>query len=131
VVNDEVIRVQGKFLDNPKQAQAHIRNYATGYRFRAPRRRLKPERLTMAVEAVKSLGLDFGAVDLLVADDGLGYVLEVNTAPSCSPITLGAYAVAFHKHYNLPEEIDLSVIDMLDKSIEDMDSDDEVEGEDE
>lgn len=129
VVGDKVIRVQGKFLDNPKQAVSHIRNYATGYRFRKPRLRLKPDRLEAAVSAVKSLGLDFGAVDLLVADDGLGYVLEVNTAPSCSPLTLGAYAVALTEYCDLPNEIDMSVVDMLDNSIEDMDSDDEVEEE--
>ena len=35
-----------------------------------------------AVAAVRALGLDFGAVDLIVGrDDGLAYVLEVNTAP--------------------------------------------------
>lgn len=129
VVGDEVIRIQGKFLDYPKQQVAHIRNYATGYRFRAPRLRLKSDRLEAAVAAVKSLGLDFGAVDLIVADDGLGYVLEVNTAPSCSPITLGAYAVALHRLAGLETEIDMSIVDMLDKTIEDMDSDDEVEGE--
>jgi hypothetical protein len=127
VVGDEVIRVQGKYLDRPELKQSHIRNYATGYRFRAPRMRLRPDRLTMAVSAVKSLGLDFGAVDLILADDGSCYVLEVNTAPSCSPLTLGAYAVAFQKNY-LPEvEIDMSVVDMIDNSIEEMDSDDEGE----
>lgn len=131
VVGDKVIRIQGKFLDRPEQAVSHIRNYATGYRFRKPRLRLKPDRLTMAVSAVKSLGLDFGAVDLLVADDGLGYVLEVNTAPSCSPVTMGAYAVALTDYLNLPNEIDLSVVDMVNNDIEEMDSDDEVEGEDE
>jgi glutathione synthase/RimK-type ligase-like ATP-grasp enzyme len=129
VVNDEVIRVQGKFLDNPSLAQAHVRNYATGYRFRAPRLRLKPDRLRAAVSAVNCLGLDFGAVDLIVADDGLGYVLEVNTAPSCSALTLGAYAVAFQKHYSIPNEIDLSVLDLISSDIEEMDSDDEAEGE--
>jgi hypothetical protein len=67
----------------------------------------------------------------LIGDDGLGYVLEVNTAPSCSPLTLGAYAVALQSRYCPENEIDMSVVDMLDRSIEDADSDDEVEGEDE
>lgn len=129
VVGDKVIRIQGKYLDYPEQAVSYMRNYATGYRFRKPRLRLKPDRLTMAVSAVKSLGLDFGAVDLLIGDDGLGYVLEVNTAPSCSPITMGAYAVALTDYLDLPNEIDLSVVDMVNNNIEEMDSDDEVEGE--
>jgi glutathione synthase/RimK-type ligase-like ATP-grasp enzyme len=131
VVGDEVIRVQGKYLDNSAEQVSHVRNYATGYRFRKPRMRLHSERLSMAVEAVKIHGLDFGAVDLLIGDDGLGYVLEVNTAPSCSPLTLGAYAVALQSRYCPENEIDMSVVDMLDRSIEDADSDDEVEGEEE
>jgi len=130
VVGDKVIRVQGKYLDHPGQQVPYMRNYSTGYRFRKPRLRLKPERLEAAVKAVNCLGLDFGAVDLLIGDDGLGYVLEVNTAPSCSPLTLGAYAVAFQEQFCPDVEIDMSIVDMLDKSIEEMDSDDEVEGED-
>lgn len=35
-----------------------------------------------AVAAVRALGLDFGAVDIIIGrDDGLAYVLEINTAP--------------------------------------------------
>jgi glutathione synthase/RimK-type ligase-like ATP-grasp enzyme len=56
VVGDEVIRVQGKYLDNSSEQVSHVRNYATGYRFRKPRMRLRPERLSMAVEAVKIHG---------------------------------------------------------------------------
>lgn len=130
VVAGEVIRIQGKYLDIRAQQVPWMRNYATGYRFRTPRMRLREDRLEASVAAVKSLGLDFGAVDLIVADDGSCYVLEVNTAPSCSPLTLGAYATALHKHFNLDTEIDLSVVSMLDNEIEEMDSDDEVEGED-
>lgn len=37
--------------------------------------------LTQAIEAVRVLGLDFAAVDLLEGKDGLAYVLECNTAP--------------------------------------------------
>jgi glutathione synthase/RimK-type ligase-like ATP-grasp enzyme len=127
VVGDKVIRVQGKYLDFPEQKNPWIRNYSTGYRFRKPRMRLRSDRLKMAVSSVKSLGLDFGAVDLLIADDRSCYVLEVNTAPSCSPLTLGAYAVALHELAGLETEIDLGLLDMLDPTLEEMDSEDEVE----
>lgn len=36
---------------------------------------------SLAKSAIKALGLDFGAVDILVTKKGVPYVLEVNTAP--------------------------------------------------
>jgi predicted ATP-grasp superfamily ATP-dependent carboligase len=94
VIGDEVIRVQGKYLDHPEQntCGGRIHNYANGYRFRTPRQRLRPQREQDAVAAVKALGLDFGAVDLIVDTEGNHYVLEVNTGPSCSPMTANGYA---------------------------------------
>jgi hypothetical protein len=130
VVGDEVIRVQGKFLDHPELAVPWIRNHAHGYRFRAPRRRLNRGRLEQAVLAVKALGLDFGAVDLLIGDDGQTYVLEVNTAPSCSPLTGGAYIAAFQRLLGLgDDEINLGRLGLLRADAEDVDSEDAVEGE--
>lgn len=130
VVAGEVIRVQGKFLDRPELAQPWVRNYGSGYRFRAPRRRLNGSRLEAAVASVEALGLDFGAVDLLIGDDNLEYVLEVNTAPACSPLTAAQYAGAFQRMLNIPsEEIDLSRLDLLSPEQEDGDTEDEVEGE--
>ena len=94
IVGDEVVRVQGKYLDFPEQdaSGGRVRNHANGYRFRTPRQRLKPQREEAAVAAVKTLGLDFGAVDLILDYEGNHYVLEVNTGPSCSPMTANAYA---------------------------------------
>ena len=133
VSNGEAIRVQGKFLDRPSEAVPHIRNYHHGYGFRTPRRRLLSERLDAACLAVESLGLDFGAVDLLIGDDRGTYILEVNTAPSCSPMTAGAYANSFYAaledDFDLPG-IDLNALDLLNPDAEEYDSEDE-EGEDE
>jgi RimK-like ATP-grasp domain len=53
-----------------------------------------PEVRQIAIRAVAALGLDFGAVDIVFAD-GLPYVLECNTAPGLSGITLVKYANAF------------------------------------
>lgn len=91
VVGGEVIRTQRK----RGPAGALIRSHAAGYRYVGlVSRRLHSARLDAAVEAVEAVGLDFGAVDLLVGTDGATTVLEVNTAPSCSPLTLAAYAAA-------------------------------------
>ena len=45
----------------------------------------------------KALGLDFGAVDLIIGQDKQHYVLEVNTGPACAPATLQAYVTALTK----------------------------------
>lgn len=50
-----------------------------------------------ALHAIKALGLDFGAVDV-ISKDGVAYVLEVNTAPSLStsPYMTNKYANYFN-----------------------------------
>lgn len=96
VFRGEVIRVQGKYLDFPEQhTNPYIKNYGQGFRFRTPDRELHSNRLEAAIAAVAALGLDFGAVDLLVGMDKKPYVLEVNTAPACSPLTARAYIEKF------------------------------------
>jgi len=93
VVGEKVVRVQGKYLDFPEDDDGgYIRNYAHGYRFRTPRQELRPGRRTAAIKAVQALGLDFGAVDMLLTGENTGVILEVNTAPACSPLTARCYA---------------------------------------
>jgi hypothetical protein len=93
VVRDKVVRVQGKYLDFPEKAGENlIKNYAHGYRFRSPKQELHHRRRNDAILAVQSLGLDFGAVDMLIWGDRDHYILEVNTAPACSPLTARCYA---------------------------------------
>lgn len=97
VVAGEVIRVQGKYCDVPEHTDRNpfVRNYVTGYRYRSPRGDLRSQRREAATESIRTLGLDFGAVDMLLfGEERDAVVLEVNTAPSCSPMTLSAYARA-------------------------------------
>lgn len=104
VFDGEVIRVQGKYLDFPDQhTNPHIKNYAQGFRFRTPERQLNSSRLTAATQSVEALGLVFGAVDLLVGEDGLEYVLEVNTAPKLAPLTCSQYAEAIRKYLGVSD----------------------------
>lgn len=102
VVGDEVVRIQGKYLDFPEHARnPYVRNYANGYRFRSPSLELRESRKQWAVEAVKVLGLDFGAVDMLLfGDEEECSILEINTAPACSPLTISAYAEAIERKIN-------------------------------
>lgn len=99
VFDGKVIRVQGKYLDFPEQHTIpQIKNYAQGFRFRTPEKKLNSTRTEAAVNAVSALGLLFGAVDLLVGEDGLEYVLEVNTAPRLAPLTCTQYATAIREY---------------------------------
>lgn len=100
VVGNKIVHVQGKFLDFPDLAESnpYVRNHRGGYRYRTPRQKLLKERREIAIEAVRSLGLNFGAVDMLLfGSEKEAKLLEVNTAPACSPLTLQHYADALTK----------------------------------
>lgn len=97
VVDREVIRVQGKFLDLPELAgkNPYVRNHEGGYRYRTPKMKVRRQRQELAIEAVRTLGLTFGAVDMLLfGSETDPMVLEVNTAPACNPLTAQKYAEA-------------------------------------
>lgn len=61
-----------------------------------------PEVRNIAINAVRALGLDFGAVDIIYYE-GSPYVLEVNTAPGLSGTTLVKYANAFRRYMGAPD----------------------------
>lgn len=98
VFNNRIIRVAEKVLTNPDDACAWIRNHEHGYTFRRPRGGLGALQEAIAVQAVAAHRLTFGAVDMILGDDGQTYVLEVNTAPACSPRTGRAYVEAMVEH---------------------------------
>lgn len=78
-----------------------IRNYDNGWVFCPIELPLvRAEHLAEAVKAVKALGLDFGAVDMVIGKkDNNAYVLEINTAPGLeSPGLIAAYKDAFRKY---------------------------------
>lgn len=102
VFGTEILGVMGKYLDYPDLAgDGYIKNVSHGYRFRTPAKELRPSRTDAAVAAVQSLGLDFGAVDLIIGDDGKEYVLEVNTAPALAPLTFAKYIEALRRGLGL------------------------------
>lgn len=95
VVGGVVVSVQRKYLEHPHlQGDGHIKNHGHGYAFKTPERELNNSRKEAAIAAVEALGLDFGAVDMIVDADGKEYVLEVNTAPALSPMRVEQYLQA-------------------------------------
>ena len=74
-------------------ARTEVRNVSNGWVFCREGCEAIPEADAAAVQAVKSLGLDWGAVDLKVNQQRTRVgVLEVNTAPGLEGTTLEAYA---------------------------------------
>ncbi len=83
-------------VDEPNEEQSDVRNLESGWVYRTGnlRRLERVERL--AVDAISALGLDFGAVDIIMDNGGDVFVLEVNTAPGLGNTqTLEAYVNAF------------------------------------
>jgi hypothetical protein len=51
----------------------------------------------VAIQSVSALGLDFGAVDIIITPQGVPKVLEINTAPGLEGTTLESYALAIEQ----------------------------------
>jgi glutathione synthase/RimK-type ligase-like ATP-grasp enzyme len=92
---------QGRVIDVTEKRRASgnepalIRSYANGYVFARSNIAEPADLREQAIKAVRSLGLDFGAVDIVQSlNDGLCYVLEVNTAPGLEGTTLDRYVQA-------------------------------------
>lgn len=97
--NDEqsIISIQRKAKRNGvEDANFMIRNLDNGFVF--VRDGVRPPAMVLeeAKKAVRALGLDFGAVDVIWnAHRGTAYVLEVNTAPGLEGQTIEDYRNAF------------------------------------
>jgi glutathione synthase/RimK-type ligase-like ATP-grasp enzyme len=95
VIGGMVVSVQRKYLERPHLSEGgFVKNHAHGYVFKTPERGLNASRHRAAIQAVELLGLDFGAVDMVVDHEGKEYVLEVNTAPALSPKRIEQYVTA-------------------------------------
>lgn len=95
---------QGNVIDWSEKVQRNgipptntlIRNHANGWVFCREGRTLPDFGRLLCIRAVAALGLDFGAVDLIVRE-GKAYILEVNTAPGAEGTTLQVYVNAFRR----------------------------------
>lgn len=102
VFDGRVIDVQQKRRRNGyerKDQDQYIRNYKNGWVFCRENVNPGDNVLDLAVQAVKCLGLDFGAVDIIINKYKGPFILEVNTAPGLTGTTLQKYVQAF-KDYN-------------------------------
>lgn len=95
-----VIHIQQKRLrqDAPVDRIKGIRNHSNGWIFACndvdP---LHQEAQQVAIDGVMALGLDFGAVDLLVDRNNNAVICEINTAPGLEGTTINKYVEFFNK----------------------------------
>ena len=105
VMNGQIIDMQQKKkrADIPnEEVNFQIRNHANGWIF--AREDVNPPDAVkeQAIAACTTLGLSFGAVDVIYNDHQKeAYVLEVNTAPGLEGTTLERYTQSFKSIYNL------------------------------
>jgi glutathione synthase/RimK-type ligase-like ATP-grasp enzyme len=100
VFNGEVIDYVQKKLksDAPANRCKYIRNTANGWIFARSAVVLPETVKKQAQEAIKALGLDFGAVDLATGKSSKVVVFEVNTAPGIEGTTVQKYSQAISKY---------------------------------
>jgi hypothetical protein len=84
-----------KRMRHPEMYKFFGCSYRNGFAFELLRaEEVNRAAVEQAALAVDSLGLDFGAVDVLVGKDNLPYVLEVNTAPGVDGARVSITALA-------------------------------------
>jgi glutathione synthase/RimK-type ligase-like ATP-grasp enzyme len=100
IFKDKVLDVQMKRKRNGSLGGSGIRNHSNGWVYARAEIVPPEELLSSSIDAVKLLGLDFGAVDIghrLI--DNKFFVFEVNTAPGLEGTTLDKYSKAIYNYY--------------------------------
>ena len=101
IMGGQVIDVQRKARrsDVPDEdVNWQVRNHQNGFCYMRENVNPDTDVIVQALNAIESLGLDFGAVDVIWnAHQNKAYVLEVNTACGLEGTTLERYKVAFQE----------------------------------
>lgn len=96
VGSGRIIDFAKKRRRDSSECNPYVKNFDNGWVFCRDGVALPPQVIVQALQAVQSLGLDFGAVDILYRErEGKAYVLEVNTAPGLEGTTLQRYLTYF------------------------------------
>lgn len=74
-----------------------IRNTKNGWVFARDGVTIDDKTKEVSVKAIEALGLDFGAIDIIISDGDVPKILEVNTAPGMEGMTVVSYANAINK----------------------------------
>lgn len=104
IVAGQVIDAVRKIRDPDHVGEPNwaVRSHANGFIFARNSGTPSEDVVRQAVAAMEAVGLDFGAVDVMVSKptrtnpERLAYVLEINTAPGLEGQTVESYARAFN-----------------------------------
>ncbi len=89
----------GNLID-PNTVDFRIRSHRNGFIFKRLNLDIPPDVRRQALLAIKTAGLDFGAVDVIWNTyEQKAYVLEINTAPGLIGTTLKDYVRGFHEYF--------------------------------
>jgi hypothetical protein len=84
-----------KVMRHPQQYRYYGCSYRNGFAFELMNAAaINRDAVDQAAKAVDALGLDFGAVDVMIGKDGNAYVLEINTAPGVEAARQGITGLA-------------------------------------
>jgi len=110
IIGGEEYRVHvafGKVIDYTKKLRRretdpneYVRNHENGWVFCREGVLLPPDAAIQSINAIDALGLDFGALDVIVKNN-VAYVLEVNSAPGVENTTLYKYVQTFKRALNI------------------------------
>ena len=98
VFDGKVFYVQKKARSNAvadENVNWKVRNHGNGFIYAHIGIDVADDVKQIAVDAIAALGLDFGAVDMIVTKSGKWYVLEANTACGLENTTLEKYVEQF------------------------------------
>ena len=74
-------------------------------------KKVENEMINLCIRAMRTMGLDFGAIDVIVDENRVPHIMEVNTAPHLNELGRQMYVKEFRENLGLSnEEIDLSKI---------------------
>lgn len=102
VFDDSILRCSKKVRSQSDEVtQEYIRSRDNGWRMRHLNfHRVPRVAINAAKKAVKIVGLDFGAVDIIYGEDNNAYVLEVNTGPGLDDRGLELYVNKIQEYLN-------------------------------
>ena len=99
-VIDAVEKKRRQGFQESNNYNKYVRSYEQGWVFARDGILVSQVMKDVAIRAVQVLGLDFGAVDIVINREGYPVVLEVNTAPGLQGTTLANYKRAVEEWLN-------------------------------